>query len=66
MELRFKRSQREQARVNYIEAVHVHIPTIVHSGFGKFNAEADPKDLDIPRLVDQAKQIAHGLWNFSF
>jgi hypothetical protein len=34
------------------------------SGFGKFDAEIDPKDIDIPHLVEQAKEAAPGLWSF--
>jgi hypothetical protein len=32
-------------------------------GLGEFNAEADPRDLNIPGLINQTKDIAPGLWN---
>jgi hypothetical protein len=35
-------------------------------GFGKFDAEDDPRDFNIPELVDRAKKIAPGLWHFLY
>jgi len=36
----------------------------IQPGFDKFNARTDPKDINMEKLVDQAREIAPSLWHF--